>query len=62
MFEWIKIYPLLEKYKGYDEIEPGIIQHMKSKYIEKMRYKFRNVKLHGRGGALYLNDYIDIEE
>jgi len=62
MFEWIKIYPLEEDYKEYDEIEPGIIQHMKSKYIKKLRYKFRNVKLHGHGGALYLKHHIDIGE
>lgn len=60
MFEWIKICTLQEKYKEYEEIEPGIIQHMKSKYIKKLRYKFRNIKLHGIGGALYLKNYIDI--
>lgn len=62
MFEWIKIYTLEDKYKEYVEIEPGIIQHMKSKYIKKLRYKFRNIKLHGHGGALYLKHNIDIGE
>jgi hypothetical protein len=62
MFEWIKIYPLQDKYVEYDEVEPGIIQIMKSKHINKMRYKFRNIELHGRGGALYLKDYIDMQE
>jgi len=60
MFEWIKIYTLQEKYKEYDEIEPGIIQHMQSKYIKKLRYKFRNIELHGHGGVLNLKNYIDI--
>ena len=62
IIEWIKIYTLQEKYKEYDEIEPGIIQHMKSKYIKKLRYKFRNIDLHGIGGALYLINYMDIGE
>jgi len=62
MCEWIKIYTLQEEYKEYDEIEPGIIQHMESKYIKKLRYKFRNIELHGLGGALYLKHYIDIGE
>jgi len=62
MFEWIKIYTLQEEYKEYDEIEPGIIQHMKSKYIDRLSYKFRNIKLHGLGGGLYLKGYIDIGE
>ena len=60
IFEWIKIYTLQEKYKEYDEREPGIIQHMKSKYIKKLRYKFRNTELHGLGGVLPLTNYIDI--
>jgi len=60
MFEWIKIYPLQDKYVEYDEIQPEIIQLMKSKYINKLRYKFRNIDLHGHGGALYLKNYIDI--
>ena len=60
MFEWIKIYTLQEKYKEYDEIEPGIIQHMKSKYMKKLRYKFRNIELHGLGGVLSLSNSIDI--
>jgi len=62
MFEWIKIYTLEEKYKEYNEKEPGIIQHMKSKYMKKLRYKFRNIELHGIGGVLSLTNYIDIEE
>jgi len=62
MFYWIKIYPLQEEYKEYDEIEPGIIQHMKSKYIDRLSYKFRNIKLHGLGGGLHLKGYIDIGE
>lgn len=53
IFEWIKIGSLEDKYNEYDEIEPGVLQqHMKSKYIKKLRYKFRNIKLHGHGGAL----------
>ncbi len=62
IFEWIRVYPLQDKYVEYDEVEPGIIQLMKSKYIKKLRYKFRNLELHGHGGALYLEDYIDIQD
>jgi hypothetical protein len=60
MFEWIKIYTLQEEYKEYDEIEPGIIQHMKSKYIKKLKYKFREIDLHRHEGTLYLINYMDI--
>jgi len=62
MFKWIKIYPLEEDYIEYEEKEPGIIQHMESKYIKWLSYKFRNIELHGIGGALFLKNYIDIEE
>ena len=62
MFEWIKIYPLQEKYKEYDEIKPGIIQHMKSKYIKKLTYKFREIDLHRHEGTLFLINYTDIWE
>jgi len=62
MFEWIKIYPSENENVEHNEIEPGIIQIMKSKYIKKLRYKFRNIDLHGYGGALYLKDNIDIQE
>ncbi len=62
LFEWIKIHPLEEDYIEYEEIEPGIIQYMKSKYIKKLRYKFRNIQLHGHGGALYLKNSMDIGE
>jgi len=41
MVEWIKIYPLQEEYKEYEEIEPGIIKHMESKYIDKVRIMFK---------------------
>lgn len=62
MFEWIKIYPLQDKYVEYNEVEPGIKHHIKSKYIKKLRYKFRNLELHGLGGTLYLEYYTDIQE
>jgi hypothetical protein len=41
MVEWIKIYPLQEEYKEIEEIEPGIIKHMESKYIDKVRIMFK---------------------
>jgi hypothetical protein len=44
MIEWIKIYTLQEEYKEYEEIEPGIIRHMASKSIDKIRIKFRGSK------------------
>lgn len=40
--EWIKIYPLQEPYQEIQETEePGIVKIMKSKYIDKVRIKFR---------------------
>jgi len=47
IIEWIKIYPLQEDYKEIQEIEPGLVKMMHSKYIEKVRMKFR-------GGSPYL--------
>jgi DNA invertase Pin-like site-specific DNA recombinase len=41
MIEWIKIYTLQEEYKEYEEIEPGIIQHMASKTIDRIRIKLK---------------------
>ncbi len=44
MIEWIKIYTLQEEYKEYEEIKPGIFQHMASKSIDRIRIKFRGSK------------------
>jgi len=52
MVEWIKIYSLQDKYKEYEEIEPGIIRHMASKRIDKIRIKFRGSN---RLRAIFLN-------
>lgn len=41
MVEWIKIYPLEEEYREVEEIESGIIKHMESEYIDKIRIKFK---------------------
>ena len=41
MVEWIKIYTLKDKYNEYEEIEPGIIRHMASKTIDRIRIKLR---------------------
>ncbi len=57
MIEWIKIYPLQEEYKEVQETEePGIVKIMKSKYIDKVRIKFkgsRNLRV------LYLKNYAE---
>lgn len=40
--EWIKIYPLQEEYKEVQETEePGIVKIMKSRYVDKVRIKFK---------------------
>lgn len=44
MIEWIKIYTLQEEYKEYEEIEPGIIRHMASKTIDRIRIQFKGSK------------------
>ncbi len=68
MFEWIKIYPLQEPYQKYKEIEPGILQIMDSKFIDKITYKLRGVELPkwfgGKGfkshGVILLKNHVDI--
>lgn len=45
MFEWLRIYPLEEPYEKYKEIEPGIVQIMHSKHIDKITYKLKDLDL-----------------
>lgn len=63
MFEWIKIHPLIEEYVKYREIEPGVVQIMHSKYIDKITYKLKNTPLpKGRShGVMLIKNYVDIE-
>lgn len=44
LVERIQIYPLQEKYKEVEEIEPGIYKIMDSKYIDRVRIRFRGTK------------------
>ena len=48
MREWIKITPINEEYAPYKDIEPGVIQTMKSKYIDRVHVKFRGLKKVGK--------------
>jgi len=42
LIEWVKVYPLEEPYQQIQEIEePGIVKIMKSRYIDKVRIKFK---------------------
>jgi len=41
LVEWIKIYPLQEKYQEYTEVEQGVYKVMNSKYIDRIRIKFK---------------------
>ena len=44
LVDWIKIYPLTEKYEpGPVEVEQDIYKVMKSKSIEKIRIKYKNI-------------------
>ena len=40
----IKVYPLLEDYEPYREIEPGVHQWMKSKSMERIFIRFAGAK------------------
>jgi hypothetical protein len=57
MIEWIRIYTLQEKYAAYEEIEPGIIRHMGSKTIDRIRIKFRGSKILR---VIFLKSNIDV--
>ena len=57
MVEWIKIYSLQDEYKEYEEIESGIIRHMASKKIDKIRIKFRGSN---RLRAVFLNTAAEV--
>ena len=59
--------PLQEPYKKYEEIEPGIVQVMNSKFIDRISYKFRDLPLPKFAGkqlkshrVLYLKTNADI--
>ena len=53
----IDIYPLQEKYTEIEEVEPGIVKHMRSKYIDKIRIEFKEPK---KRRLLYLNSYGEV--
>jgi DNA invertase Pin-like site-specific DNA recombinase/uncharacterized protein (UPF0335 family) len=58
--EWIKIYPLQEPYREIQETEePGIVKIMKSKYIDKVRIKFRGSR---DLRVLYLKNHAELSE
>jgi len=58
--EWIKIYPLREPYQEIQETEePGIVKIMKSKYIDKVRIKFRGSR---DLRVLYLKNHAELSE
>ena len=58
--EWIKIYPLQEPYQEIQETEePGIVKIMKSKYIDKVRIKFRGSR---DLRVLYLKNHAELSE
>ena len=45
LVEWIKIYPLTEKYEpGPVEVEEDIYRVMESKFINKIRIKYKNIE------------------
>jgi len=54
LIERIEVYPLQEKFTEIEEIEPGIVKHMKSKYIDKVRIKFKGSR---KLRLLYLKNY-----
>ena len=63
MFEWIKVYPLQEPYVKYLEVEPGIVQIMHSKSMDRITYKLKDLPLPKRfksHGSIYLKSSIDI--
>lgn len=55
----IKVWPLQEKYVEYKELddEPGIIQHMNSKFIDKIRIEFANVS---KRRWLFLKSHVEV--
>ena len=53
----IDVYPLAEKFKEIEEIEPGIVKHMRSKFIDKVRIKFKGSR---KLRLLYLKSYGEI--
>ena len=58
LIEWIKVYPLQEPYQPIKETEEvGVVKVMHSRYIDKVRIKFRgsrNLRI------LYLNNYAEL--
>ena len=52
----IEVYPLKEPYKAKKEIEPGIIQIMNSKRIDKVRIRFNGSK---KKRVIYRKTFID---
>jgi len=45
MIEWIKVYPLQEPYQELQETEEsGFVKVMKSKYIDKVRIRFKRTR------------------
>mgnify|MGYP001061487680 CR=1 FL=1 len=55
LIEWIKVYPLQEPYIPVQETEePGIVKVMHSKYIDKVRIRFKGS---GNLRVLYLKNY-----
>ena len=61
MIEWIKIYPLQEPYKQIQEVdeEPGIYKIMKSRYMDKVRIKFKGSR---DLRVLYLKNHAELIE
>lgn len=57
LIDRIDVYPLQEKFTEIEEVEPGIIKHMKSKYIDKVRIKFKGSR---KLRLLYLKRYGEI--
>ena len=56
----IHIYPLQEKFKKIEEIEPGIIKTMDSKYIDKVRIVFKKGVSRTKKIVLFLKSYGEI--
>lgn len=54
----IEIFPLLDKFSPVEEVEPGIVQWMQSKYIDKVRIRFRGTK---KLRVLYLKGTAELE-
>ncbi|HDR17013.1 MAG TPA: recombinase family protein [Desulfobacteraceae bacterium] len=54
----IDIYPLQEKYIEFEEVEPGIVKHMASKYIDKVRIRFKGSR---KLRLLYLKRHAEIQ-